>query len=249
VSVDQLAQAVRQQLGIGRVLPLGGPRDGAWITEQAASGVLRAAVGEPGGMRLGALRLTTDESGEPGRPAADAGPPSLPPPPSALPPGPLRITADFAALADRPLPDAAERLRGTLLTAAEAELGLRVSAADLRVSGLLTEGAAAGGGPAANGAGATAAGRVGAGPAAARPDASDPIAAAALAVPGVARLAPVLGGGSRPVRLTDGHALIQLATLAGRRALDVALAVRAAARSVARPPETVAVLVTAVEHG
>ncbi|MFJ6753165.1 hypothetical protein ACIQNI_34090 [Streptomyces sp. NPDC091266] len=236
MSVNHLAQAVRAQLGIGRVLPLGGPRDGAWITERAATEVLRWTVRTPAGVRLGALRLTTADS------AAAVDPPAVPAPPSALPPGPLRITADFTAVADRPLPAIAERLRAALLEAADRELGLLVSAADLRVSGLLEDGE-----------GAREDGRD------AAPDRTPgrdggteppgPIAAAALGVPGVAQLAPVLGGGSRAVRLADGHALLQLAFTAGHRALDVALAVRAAARSVEPPPLTVAVLVTAVERG
>ncbi|PBC81692.1 hypothetical protein BX261_1573 [Streptomyces sp. 2321.6] len=58
MAANQWAQAVRVQLGIGRVLPLGGPGDGAWITEQAAAGALRAAAGTPAGVHLGSLRLS-----------------------------------------------------------------------------------------------------------------------------------------------------------------------------------------------
>ncbi|MFH8416370.1 hypothetical protein [Streptomyces collinus] len=39
-------QAVRHQFGLGRLLPLGGPADGAWITEQAAVQALRRAAGD-----------------------------------------------------------------------------------------------------------------------------------------------------------------------------------------------------------
>ncbi|KOG86051.1 hypothetical protein ADK38_33185, partial [Streptomyces varsoviensis] len=76
---DRLAQAVRQQLGLGRVLPLGGPADGAWITERAASGVLRRAADALPGVRLGRLRVAARDSG----PAADPSAPSVPlvPPP------------------------------------------------------------------------------------------------------------------------------------------------------------------------
>ncbi|MFS4097347.1 nucleopolyhedrovirus P10 family protein, partial [Streptomyces sp. AF1A] len=57
VDADTWTQAVRHQLGLGRLLPLGGSRDGAWIAERAATAVLvRAADGVPG-VRLGALRL------------------------------------------------------------------------------------------------------------------------------------------------------------------------------------------------
>src|SRR5690242_106568 len=111
MTAERWARAVRQQLGLGRLLPLGGARDGAWIAEGAATEVLRRATREVTGVHLGALRLGL------------AGPehteePAVPLPPGALPPGPLRLTADFAATADMPLPDSASRLRLVLTTAA-----------------------------------------------------------------------------------------------------------------------------------
>ncbi|MFG2142003.1 hypothetical protein [Streptomyces sp. NPDC048650] len=245
----ELALAVRQQLGIGRVLPLGGPADGSWITERAAAAVLRAAVGTTAGMRLGALRLTVAD------PAA--GTPAVPPPPSALPPGPLRITADLRAPDDRPLPGAADELRAALLAAADRELGLVVGSVDLRISGLLTadeEPAAtdtgAGREPAATETGAPP--ETGGAPqdgTEGQPDGPDSLAAVVLGVPGVAGLAPALGGRSRALRPHGGHVLIQLATAPGRRALDVARAVRLAVAAAQCAPETIAVLVTAVGRG
>ncbi|GHA12464.1 nucleopolyhedrovirus P10 family protein [Streptomyces echinoruber] len=127
---DGWAGAVRRQVALGRLLPLGGPRDGAWITERAAGAVLRQAVSEVPGVRLGPLRI------EPADPGA-ACEPVVPPPPSALPPGPLRISADCAAGAREPLPTAAARLRTALATAAVERLGLAVTAVDLRVTELL----------------------------------------------------------------------------------------------------------------
>ncbi|MYU64115.1 nucleopolyhedrovirus P10 family protein, partial [Streptomyces sp. SID69] len=55
---DAWTQVVRHQVGLGRLLPLGGPGDGAWIAEDAAGAALRVAVadGLPG-VRLGALRI------------------------------------------------------------------------------------------------------------------------------------------------------------------------------------------------
>lgn len=44
MTADGWTSAVRHQLSLGRLLPLGGPRDGAWITEAAAEAVLRRAV-------------------------------------------------------------------------------------------------------------------------------------------------------------------------------------------------------------
>ncbi|MFI6770137.1 hypothetical protein [Streptomyces sp. NPDC050355] len=244
MAANQLAQSVRQQLGIGRVLPLGGPADGSWITERAAAGALRAGTAFPAGVRLGTLRLSVADP-------EHAPEPTVPAPMSALPPGPLRIEADFeaaAAVADRPLPAVADQVRAALLEAAVQDLGLVVGVVDLRVSGLLEAGEEAA--PTSRAprtepptASPLAGGRTGAtqeGPAG--------IAAVALGVAGVARLAPALGGPSRPVRLTDGHALVQLAVAAGHRALDVAHAVREAVAAAPAAPSTVAVLVTDVER-
>lgn len=127
---EQWTRVVRQQVGLGRLLPLGGARDGAWITEDAAAGVLRWAGDEVPGVRLGALRIAP----------ADPGPthePAVPPPPGALPPGPLRVTADFSATGAEPLPTGAGRLRDALARAASKRLGLTVTEVDLRVTALL----------------------------------------------------------------------------------------------------------------
>ncbi|MFF8368208.1 hypothetical protein ACF05W_05150 [Streptomyces lydicus] len=248
---NQLAHTVRRQLGIGRLLPLGGPADGSWIAERAAVGVLRTAAGLPAGVRLGPLRLSLADP-------AQVAEPAVPAPPSALPAGPLRIEAEFAAVADRPLPALADQVRTALLEAAFQQLGLVVGVVDLRVSELLEAG---------EGGQRTAAGPPGgaappeppghpAGPHGPAADGSTGIpqdgpagiAAVALAVPGVARLAPVLGGRSRPVRPADGHVLIELAVEAGYRALDVAHAVREAVAAAPPRPSTVAVLVTDVER-
>ncbi|GES34483.1 hypothetical protein AB0G60_33125 [Streptomyces angustmyceticus] len=238
MAANQLAQSVRAQLGIGRVLPLGGPADGSWITERAAAGALRAAARTPAGVRIGTLRLSVADPGH-------ATEPAVPAPPSALPPGPLRIEADFAAVAGRPLPAVADQVRTALLEASVQELGLVVGVVDLRVSALLAEDEAAPppAAPTEEPAAPAADDRSGAtqeGPAG--------ITAVAREVPGVARLAPALGGRSRAVRRTDGHVLIQLATAPGHRALDVSCAVRRAVAATPAAPSTVAVLVTAVEQ-
>jgi hypothetical protein len=130
MTADRWTQAVRRQLGLGRLLPLGGPRDGAWLAESAADSVLRAAADELPGIRLGVLRIAPADP--------DAGQtPAVPPPPSALPPGPLRITAEFAATPTDPLPTTADRLRATLFTTATEAIGLTVTEVDLRVTTLL----------------------------------------------------------------------------------------------------------------
>jgi hypothetical protein len=250
--------AVRQQLGLGRVLPLGGPRDGAWIAERAADSVLRRAAASTRGVRLGTLRIS----------AADpdaAYDPAVPPPPSALPPGPLRISADFLASAAltapaaEPLPATAARLRATLATAATERLGLTVTEVDLRVTGLLDadEDAAATGHadePADDGPGRPGHDeRHGDGPEPPGDDEESRVAAAALSVPGVTRLTGALGGLGRAVHIETGPALprrhvrVEIAVAATERALDVARGVRAAVGEALPDHPSVAVVVTSVD--
>src|SRR5690606_9235239 len=130
VTADRWTQAVRQQVGLGRIVPLGGPRDGAGIAGRAATVPLRraAARGAPGVRRDG-VRIGPAVPGE-------AGGPVVPRPPSALPPGPLRLSARFAATAAQPLPVTASLLRTVLAEAAE-RIGLVVAEVDLRVTELL----------------------------------------------------------------------------------------------------------------
>ncbi|WP_369212484.1 nucleopolyhedrovirus P10 family protein [Streptomyces flavofungini] len=237
---DGWTQAVRRQLGLGRVLPLGGAEDGTWVTEAAAGGVLRRAARGVTGVRLGTLRIAPADPGH-------AGTAAVPPPPSALPPGPLRITADFAASADAPLPAAADRLRAALSVAARG-LGLVAPEVDLRVTALLDQ-ARAGADTASESSAEVPPDEDGATVAGARSDA----ARAALAVPGVLRLTRALGPAvhieERPAAhaLPRRHARVELATGGGHRPLDVALAVRAAVAGALPDDPTVAVLITAVE--
>ncbi|MFF8639223.1 nucleopolyhedrovirus P10 family protein [Streptomyces sp. NPDC015345] len=235
---DGWTQAVRRQLGLGRVLPLGGAPDGTWVTESAVDGVLRHAAQRVTGVRLGTVRVAPADPG--GSYVA-----AVPPPPSALPPGPLRITADFAA-AVQPLPAAADRLRAALHEAAD-RLGLVVDEVDLRVTALLDEGV--GDGNVRPETPRTPAGQ-------APPGDGDEARAgrAALAVPGVTRLTGALGPAvhleeRRPAAgaLPRRHARVELATDRGHRALDVALAVRAAVSEALPGRPSVAVLITAVE--
>lgn len=253
VAADRLTQAVRQQLGLGRLLPLGGAADGAWITEHAAVGALRrAASAALPGVRLGTVRLALAEP-------ATAVPAAVPAPPSALSAGPLRLTADFAATVDEPLPTVAGRLRAVLWSAASEALGLDLDAVDLRATALL-DGPEAVAGAGSGEAPEDAAGAENTAGAEDTVGAEDDGAAARAvrAVPGVARLAPVLGGTAHAVRIRDRtdeepgrHTQVEIAVAEGRRALDVTAAVRgavAAATADGAPgPVTVAVVVTAVD--
>ncbi|MFB7308998.1 hypothetical protein [Streptomyces sp. NPDC056192] len=219
---DGWTAAVRQRLGLGRLLPLGGPADGAWISERAAVAVLRRTADTPGpGPVLGEVRIAVADP--------DSAPePVLPSPPSALPPGPLRIEATMSATADRPLPTAAAALRSALLAAAAQRLGLVVGEVDLRVTELLD-----------------------AAPERSAPESSAVRGAepegvagtAAAGVPGVATLTRVLGSA---VHTAPDHVRVELATSGDHRALDVALAVRTAVSEAVHGHPPVTVLVTAV---
>ncbi|MCO8302936.1 nucleopolyhedrovirus P10 family protein [Streptomyces sp. RKCA744] len=266
---DRLAQTVREQLRLGRLLPLGGREDGSWITERAASEVLGRAAAEVADVRLTTLRIAPADPGT-------AESPAVPPPPSALPPGPLRIAAECGATPAEPFPATADRLREVLLGAAADRLGLLVEAVDVRVTEVL-EAPAEPPRPAPPHHGP----QPPPSPPQPQPQPSPPTsprpprsaaeghdpattaaASAAASVPGVARLAPVLGS-PRAVRIEGAHIRIELAVAAHHRALDVARAVRTAVAQSAPPPApapppatatapegqrpTVAVLVTAVD--
>ncbi|WP_406370745.1 nucleopolyhedrovirus P10 family protein [Streptomyces sp. NBC_00647] len=256
MTADRWTQAVRHQLGLGRILPLGLPRDGAWITEDAAESALRRETAAVAGVLLGALRIAPADPERTGTPA-------VPPPPSALPPGPLRVTAEFRASADptspggEPLPAVAARLRLALATAATQRLGLDVAEVDLQVTDLLEEGDASATRPADGGREASA----DAPPDDVRraPVPKDPeearIAATVLAVPGVTRLTGALGQpvhiGTAPApepALPRRHIRVELAVSPDERAVDVARAVRTAITRAAGDTPSVAVLVTAVSR-
>lgn len=243
MTADRWTQAVRQQLGLGRLLPLGHARDGAWITEEAADTVLRRAAARVPGIRLGTLRIGLAHPDEVDDPA-------VPPPPSALPPGPLRITAEFTASTDptapgvEPLPTTAARLRLPLAETATERLGLTVTEVDLHVAELRDTQEPL-----------TAVQPDGPRPAAVPTTADEARAAtAALSVRGVLHLTDVLG---HPVRITEVHGggtalprrhiRVELAVTTTERTVDVARAVRTAVTDALTDTPSVTVLVTAVE--
>ncbi|MGW7403936.1 nucleopolyhedrovirus P10 family protein [Streptomyces sp. NPDC054833] len=238
MTADGWTQAVRHQLGLGRLLPLGGPRDSVWIAEAAARAVLLRAAAEVPGVVPGSLRITLADP-------EDAHEPAVPAPPAAFPPGPLRVTADFAATAAEPLPSTASRLRLALASTAADGLGLTVVEVDLRVTDLLEE--------------PTEPAEVSPPQPARAREATDPdevrAAAAALSVPGVTHLTGFLGGLGRAVHIEERqeeatlphrHVRVEVAVAGHRRALDVAQQVRTAVRESLDDHPTVAVLVTTV---
>ncbi|MFC8293194.1 hypothetical protein ACFUJ0_08055 [Streptomyces sp. NPDC057242] len=212
--------AVRNRLAPGRLLPLGTAEDGAWIAERAVRQVLDGAAAGVRGVVPGLIRVGPDPDGEPG-------PEPFPAPPGALPPGPLRIAAEFGAVAGRPLPEVSEELRAALLRAAADGVGLSVTAADLRVTELLD--AAPEEGPDVPPPGRSS------------PATDDPVALAVLRVEGVAGVTDALGP---PVRRSGDALRVELAVTAGRRPLDVARAARSAATAAAGGATAVTVLVS-----
>ncbi|MFI5859421.1 nucleopolyhedrovirus P10 family protein [Streptomyces parvulus] len=261
-TADRWTRTMRERLGLGRLLPLGGARDGAWIAERAAREVLLDAARGVAGVRPGDLRVGLADP-------EDTGEPALPQPPGALPPGPLRVTADFTAVVGgvaagaEPLPTVAGRLRAVLAEAATERLGLTVTDVDLRATGLRDTGTGTDTDSGPEHDRDRDAGREPreAGPRdeeAARADAVDRdgdegrVATAALGVAGVARLAGVLG---RPVHLTESpaegalprrHVRVELAVAADHRAVEVARRVRSAVSEALPDHPSVAVVVTAV---
>lgn len=217
--------AVRQRLGLGRLLPMGGPAEGIWLTEEAARAELRRAASEVPGVSLGPVRVDATAPDGPGLPM-------MPPPPGGPTPGPLRIEAEFTATAmAEPLQAVAERLRTELAACATERLGLAVTEVDLWVTGLreasapvpeITTGSA---------------GPVGGRPSLERSD-MDRVAAG---VPGVAYLTGALGAA---VTVTRDRVRVECATAAGHLPLTVARAVRDALAATGHG--TVTVLVTAV---
>jgi hypothetical protein len=251
VKTEASTQAVRHRLDLGRLLPLGGPGDGTWITEQAAVRVLELAAAEIPGVRLESLRIGS-------APLEAVSEPAVHPPAGALPPGPLRIEAACTAPLGRPVPETTDRLRSALLNAATERLGLATMTADLRVTDLhdgpetgvksraaaramrrAPDTAATRSSPTATGTGSMW------GPV-------RELANVAAGVPGVARLTAMLG--SRPVKMEDHddppgrHIEVQLAVARGHHPLEVARAVRAAVADAATTdtsgPVTAAVLIT-----
>lgn len=238
--MDPLGTTVREQIALGRLLPLGTADDPLWITEQAAAAVLRRAADALPGLRLGLVAILLD--GPEGDVPAAA-------PPGALPHGPLRIEADVETTVDEPLPRVTERLRDALWDEAQTALGAVVTAVDLAVVGILdgTE-------PPGAGDGEPPAAPVPMPEPDAYPEPDASVAAAVCAVNGVRGVTRRLGG-LPGVRVTDDETepggrrvQVQIAVGPGRVPLavarDAATAAGAAAAAGAPGPVSLALVVT-----
>ncbi|RBM17031.1 nucleopolyhedrovirus P10 family protein [Streptomyces sp. PT12] len=240
MGADPLSAAVRRQLSLGRLVPLGPPEGGvgAWLTERAARPVLRSAAEGVPGVLVERIDITPAADG--GAWSGDGGEPAVPPPPSGLPPGPLRIGAGIATGLVRPLPAYADEVRAALAWAADERLGLAVAFVDCEVTGLLGDGERP---PRPDGTAEAAwdadepVPALGPGPAA-------DVAVAVLSVPGVRGLSTALGGPASALTVGEGLIRCQLVVDPGRRVRDVALAAGRAAADAAPGAPRVSVLVT-----
>ncbi|MFC4030510.1 nucleopolyhedrovirus P10 family protein [Streptomyces polygonati] len=245
--MDRLTRGVREQLALGRLLPLGEAEDAVWITESAAVRALRRAVAGMSGVRLREVEVLPADPDEAEVPAVA--------PAGALPHLPVRVEAAFDAAADEPLPLTAQRLRDVLWEAAAEGVGLAVAAVDLRITGLLEDVPALPPGEVVEGVVLPEPEEI---PPVGAPDAPAAVGAAAAAVLGVRRLTRRLAGLGPGVRVRDlpetapmtRQVQVQIAVAAGHKPLVVARAVVAAVASAAAPgapgPVEVAVVVTDV---
>ncbi|MEV8542866.1 Asp23/Gls24 family envelope stress response protein [Streptomyces sp. NPDC051572] len=111
----RIMDVVRLELRPGRPLPLGEPAEDLWIMEAVAARALRAAAESVPGVRAGSCRL---------RDGHDA--------------GTVEVRLDIHAPADAPLPELAARVRERVWEAADRELGMGVTAVDIRVTDLVS---------------------------------------------------------------------------------------------------------------
>ncbi|WP_327402557.1 Asp23/Gls24 family envelope stress response protein [Streptomyces sp. NBC_01288] len=111
----RIMDVVRLELRPGRPLPLGEPAEDLWIMEAVAARALRAAAESVPGVRAGSCRLLDG--------GAD---------------GTVEVRLDIHAPADAPLPELAARVRERVWEAADRELGMEVTAVDIRVTDLVS---------------------------------------------------------------------------------------------------------------
>jgi hypothetical protein len=119
----RIMDVVRLELRPGRPLPLGEPTEDLWIMEAVAARALRAAAETVAGVRAGSCRLfDTPADGTDGTDRTV---------------GTVGVRLDIHAPADAPLPDLAAQVRERVWEAADRELGMVVTAVDIRVTDLV----------------------------------------------------------------------------------------------------------------
>lgn len=111
---DRVMRAVRDEVRLGRMLPLDDPAQDLRIAETAAANVLRRAADSVPGARAVSCRLALGEDCTT-----------------------VHVTMTLAAALDQPLPDRAALVREAVLHAADRTLGLAVTNVDLEVVAVL----------------------------------------------------------------------------------------------------------------
>lgn len=110
----RIMDVVRLELRPGRPLPLGEPAEDLWIMEAVVARALRAAAESVPGVRAGSCRLRDGDGGDG-----------------------VEVRLEIHAPADAPLPELAARVRERVWEAADRELGMGVTAVDIRVTDLV----------------------------------------------------------------------------------------------------------------
>ncbi|WP_371484212.1 hypothetical protein [Kitasatospora sp. NBC_00315] len=109
-----IMRAVRAEMHLGRILPLDDPTLELRITENSATKLLRQAADRVPGAQAVSCRLTPVDGGTA-----------------------IHASMTLAADPHRPLPPLAERVRTSVLEAADRQVGLRVVAVDIHIAELL----------------------------------------------------------------------------------------------------------------
>ncbi|MFB7669264.1 hypothetical protein ACFC1R_36030 [Kitasatospora sp. NPDC056138] len=112
---EQVMQAVRAEMRLGRLLPLDDPALDLQITESAAAKVLRRAADAVLGARAASCRLVPTGDGTA-----------------------VHMTMTLTVIHGWPLPALADQVRQAVLLAADEELGLVITRVDLHITDLTT---------------------------------------------------------------------------------------------------------------
>ena len=110
----RIMDVVRLELRPGRPLPLGEPAEDLWIMEAVVARAVRAAAESVPGVRAGSCRLRDGGDGDG-----------------------VEVRLEIHAPADAPLPELAARVRERVWEAADRELGMDITAVDIRVTDLV----------------------------------------------------------------------------------------------------------------
>lgn len=121
----RVMDVVRLELRPGRTLPLGDEDEDAWIVEAAAARTVRAAAESLPGVRAGSCRIGPLDDG----PGSDA----------SRGREPVRIRVEVQVPLTWNLPEVADRVRGQVLGAVDAELGMRTAVVDVTITDVIDD--------------------------------------------------------------------------------------------------------------